>query len=61
MTESDREIYLSSFEDILYELRDIPKGNVAGREYALAITKLEEAMMWLNRGYYKEHPTEGEK
>lgn len=60
MTNDDRNRIV---ETISVAIEDIESYRpvLSGREYAIAVRKLEEASMWLNRGYYKENPTEGEK
>lgn len=60
MTDDFRSTIIETINDMVGDIRPCIKGESA-REYALVITKLEEASMWLNRGYYKEHPTEGKK
>lgn len=60
MTDDLRAVIVSAIKDIINDVEPCKTG-VAGREYSLVITKLEEASMWLNRGYYKENPTEGER
>lgn len=60
MTEDLKNNIVYTIADMVNNIKAC-QSTVSGREYALVVTKLEEASMWLNRGYYKEHPTEGEK
>ena len=56
--------YAAQFKNVRYLLKQaamvIEESCPDGREKALALTKLEEAMMWANAGIARQAPSTGE-
>jgi hypothetical protein len=57
-TRSDHENVRRIFRETAEQVKDILPAS-AGRELALSITKIEEAMMWANAGIARHSGSEG--